>query len=134
MSGGEGQRVRVARAFLRRHVRLVVLDEPFRGLERDRRQRLLERARELWRDATLLCITHDVSAALAFDRVLVMAEGRIVEDGPPPALAARPATRYRAMLDAETMVREGLWSGAGWRRLTLHRGGVVETPGAEEVV
>jgi ATP-binding cassette subfamily B protein len=124
VSGGEGQRVRVARAFLRRRPRLVILDEPFRGLERDRRQRLLERARHAWRDATLLCVTHDVGAALTFDRVLVMAEGRIVEDGSPAALAARPDTHFHAMLDAETMVREGLWQNAAWRTLTLQRGRV----------
>ena len=55
MSGGEGQPVRLRRAMLP-GVRLVILDEPFRGLERHQRQKLLARALKLWRDATLLCI------------------------------------------------------------------------------
>jgi ABC-type transport system involved in cytochrome bd biosynthesis fused ATPase/permease subunit len=46
VSGGEGQRVRLGRALLKRGVRLAVLDEPFRGLDRDQRRELLARARQ----------------------------------------------------------------------------------------
>ncbi len=60
VSGGEGQRVRVGRALLRPDARLVILDEPFRGLDREQRARLLAAARSWWSDATLLCVTHDV--------------------------------------------------------------------------
>lgn len=49
VSGGEGQRVRLGRALLRPGVRLAILDEPFRGLERDQRRELLRRARRLER-------------------------------------------------------------------------------------
>jgi ATP-binding cassette subfamily B protein len=126
VSGGEGQRVRLGRALLRRGVRLAVLDEPFRGLDRDTRRRMLARARALWQDATLLCITHDVGEALGFDRVLILEEGRIVEAGRPRELAERHDSRYRAMLDAEAAVREGLWTGAEWRRLRLKNGRIVE--------
>jgi ATP-binding cassette subfamily B protein len=126
VSGGEGQRVRLGRALQRDTPRLVVLDEPFRGLERERRRALLDRSRRCWRTATLLCITHDVSETLSFDRVIVVDQGRIVEDGRPAALAARPDSRYRAMLDAEGMIREGLWNGDGWRALRLERGAVSE--------
>ena len=41
VSGGEGQRVRFGRGLLRERPRLVILDEPFRGLSRDQRQALL---------------------------------------------------------------------------------------------
>jgi ATP-binding cassette subfamily B protein len=127
VSGGEGQRVRLARALLRADVRLAILDEPFRGLDRERRRELLTRARRLWQDATLLCITHDVGETLDFPRVLVLEAGRIVEDGPPSDLAARPGSRYRALLDAEHEVREGLWASALWRRLRMERGRLSET-------
>src|SRR5205823_46301 len=60
VSGGEGQRVRFGRAMLRKDARLVLLDEPFRGLDREKRCELLARAREYWRGSTLLCITHDI--------------------------------------------------------------------------
>src|SRR6185503_2177089 len=87
LSGGEGQRVRLGRALLRDEARLVILDEPFRGLDRDQRRSLLRRARQVWRHATLLCITHDVSETLGFERVLVVEGGKIVEDATPRLLA-----------------------------------------------
>jgi len=126
VSGGEGQRVRLGRSLLRSGVRLVILDEPFRGLDREQRRELLARARQWWSDATLLCITHDVGEVLAFGRVLVVEEGRIVEDGVSADLAERPDSRYRAMLEAEEAVREGLWSSAAWRRLWLEGGRLTE--------
>jgi ATP-binding cassette subfamily B protein len=126
VSGGEGQRVRLARAMLRPEVRLVILDEPCRGLDREQRRELLAGARRLWRQATLLCITHDVGETQAFDRVLVMAGGRIVEDGTPVDLAAQPQSRYRALLEADTAVRQGLWLHRQWRRLWLNHGRLIE--------
>ena len=132
VSGGEGQRVRLGRALARRGVRLVILDEPFRGLDREQRHVLLQRARQEWRAATLLCITHDVRSTQAFDRVLVVEGGRIIEDDAPARLASRPETRYRALLDAEVAVHEGLWCSERWRRLHLVAGRVHEEarPGA----
>ena len=124
LSGGEGQRVRFGRALMRTGVRLAILDEPFRGLDLDQRRLLLQRAREAWRTATLLCITHDVGETLAFDRVLVIEQGRIVEDGRPSELAAEAGSRFRALVDAERFIREELWSGAEFRHLVLERGEV----------
>jgi ATP-binding cassette subfamily B protein len=126
ISGGEGQRVRLGRAMLRPGVRLVILDEPCRGLDREQRRELLTRTRQLWQQATLLCITHDVGETQAFDRVLVMDGGRIIEDGTPADLAAQPQSRYSALLDAEVAVRQGLWSHGRWRRLWLNAGRLVE--------
>lgn len=122
VSGGEGQRVRLGRAMLRLGVRLVILDEPFRGLDRERRRLLLAEARRHWREQTLLCVTHDVGETLTFPRVLVIENGVIVEDGPPQALAADPGSRYAAMLAAEENVRRSMWSSTAWRRLTIADG------------
>lgn len=118
VSGGEGQRVRLARALIRPDVRLAILDEPFRGLDRSQRQSLLGRARAHWQGATLLFISHDVADTAAFDRVLVIEDGRIVEDGPPDHLRAGE-TRYAALLAAEQAVRRRLWDNPLWRRLRL---------------
>ncbi|WP_437777412.1 ATP-binding cassette domain-containing protein [Sorangium sp. So ce1097] len=126
VSGGEGQRVRFGRAMLRGGARLAILDEPFRGLDRERRRALLARARRRFRRATLLCVTHDVGETRAFERVLVVEGGRVVEDGAPAELAARPGSRYRALLDAEAAVQRGLWSSDGWRRLRVVRGRIAE--------
>jgi ABC-type bacteriocin/lantibiotic exporter with double-glycine peptidase domain len=121
LSGGEGQRVRLARALMQSNVRLALLDEPFRGLDRSLRAKLLTQTRHWWREATLLCITHDVAETLTFNRVLVIEHGHIVEDGPPEILAASP-TRYRELLDAENQVRERLWSGTQWRHIRAENG------------
>ena len=107
VSGGEGQRVRFGRALGRENVRLVILDEAFRGLDRARRDALLARARELWRDVTLLYVTHDLDEARRFARVLVVEGGRIVEDGSPDVLQGSAAPMS--------------W-GPEWRRLTLRQG------------
>jgi hypothetical protein len=131
VSGGEGQRVRFGRALLRRDARLVLLDEPFRGLDRDRRSALLARARQVWRRATMLCVTHDVGETLGFERVIVVEGGRIVEDGSPAELSQNADSRYRALLDAERLVRQGLWSDGAWRRLRIEQGHLRELPPGE---
>ncbi len=122
VSGGEGQRVRFGRGLGRPHARLVILDEPFRGLERARRASLLRRAREQWSRATLICVTHDVGETASFDQVLVVSSGRVVESGTPADLAARPGSRYRAILDSETTLRARLTADPSWRTVRLEDG------------
>jgi ATP-binding cassette subfamily B protein len=105
LSGGEGQRVRFGRGVLRPEPGLVILDEPFRGLSRDQRASLLARARRRWSEATLVCVTHDIGETERFARVLVVADGKIVEDGAPAKLRAWPESRYAALLKAEERLR-----------------------------
>ena len=126
VSGGEGQRVRLGRAMLREDSRLVILDEPFRGLDREKRRELLARAREYWHGRTLICITHDVAETRSFDRVLVIDRGRIVEDGAPATLGRDGLSRYAQLLKAETNTRVGLWNAAFWRRVAIYGGKIVE--------
>jgi ATP-binding cassette subfamily B protein len=131
VSGGEGQRVRLGRALSRPEVRLALLDEPFRGLDREKRRRLLDEARRLWKGATLFFVSHDVGMTAGFDKVAVVEKGRIVEYGAPGTLAADRGSRYARLLSAEQEVRRGLWTGAGWRRLWMEGGALVERGPAE---
>lgn len=126
LSGGEGQRVRLGRALLRSEVRLVILDEPLRGLDRSRRSALIERVRQRWAHATLICVTHDIEETLAFPRVVVVDAGTIVQDGPPRELAEDREGRYAAMLEREREVHEQLWRRTDWRRIEIHEGRVCE--------
>jgi len=107
VSGGEGQRVRFARALLKRGVRLA-------------------RARRHWKKTTMLCVTHDVGETMGFPRVLVIENGCIVEDGNPEELARQANSRYRALVEAEESVREGSWAGGHWRHLRLEDGHLTE--------
>jgi ABC-type bacteriocin/lantibiotic exporter with double-glycine peptidase domain len=110
--GPVAQRVRVGRMAARDGVRLAVLDEPFQGLDRDSRRELLGRVRAWWPGATVLFVTHDVADVIGFDRVLVIDNGEVAEDGRPATLAARPDSRYRALLDAERQAAADLASWA----------------------
>jgi ABC-type bacteriocin/lantibiotic exporter with double-glycine peptidase domain len=130
VSGGQGQRVRLARAMLRSNVRLAILDEPFRGLDRERRKRLLAESRRLWANVTFLCVTHDVEHTQEFDRVLVVENGRIVENGPPKELLANQASRYSELLRADQDNHSLLWSGGNWRHWWLADGRLAEKPAA----
>jgi ABC-type bacteriocin/lantibiotic exporter with double-glycine peptidase domain len=128
VSGGQGQRVRLARAMLRSDVRLAILDEPFRGLDRARRARLLAESRRRWANATLLCVTHDVAQTQEFDRVLVIEGGRVIEDGPPKQLLAAEKSRYAELLRADLNNHQQLWRGGTWRHWWLSDGRLVEKP------
>lgn len=122
VSGGEGQRVRFGRALQRPAARLVLLDEPFRALDPDKREALLHEARQVWREATLLYVTHDPRQALAFDRVVILDAGRIVEVGAPSALSAQAGSQLQRRLEQDRAVREHIWQGPEWQRWRLVAG------------
>lgn len=126
LSGGEGQRTRVGRALGRQRARLVILDEPFRGLDLATRRELLVMVRQWWGDATLLWVTHDIAETERFGRVLVVDGGRIVEDGDPAELGSRSGTRYAALVRGDRELRATEWSGARWRHVWLADGKVRE--------
>ncbi|MCK6457205.1 MAG: ATP-binding cassette domain-containing protein [Phycisphaerae bacterium] len=131
VSAGEAQRVRLGRALLRPGVRLALLDEPLRGLDRVQRNRLLDAARQRWKGATLLCVTHDAAEAQRFDRVVVLVGGRIVQDGPPEALLAADESWFRAMFDDQEALRQALDAGTTWRHGRMSGGRVVGPSGSE---
>jgi ABC-type bacteriocin/lantibiotic exporter with double-glycine peptidase domain len=122
LSGGEGQRVRLARALMQSAPRLVILDEAFRGMDRALRDELLRRCRRLWSEATFLVITHDVDETLDCDRVLLLQSGRVIEYDTPAALMAAKDSFYNRMREANRETREELWESDVWRRLELRNG------------
>jgi len=134
LSGGEGQRVRFGRGLQRGNVRLAILDEAFRGLERGRRRTLIETARRRWKEATLLHITHDVGESWDFARVLVIESGRVIEDGSPQELYSAPMSRYRALVDAGDSAREQVWGAREWRKLSMDQGRLREDETRQVVV
>ncbi|MFF2009076.1 ABC transporter ATP-binding protein [Streptomyces sp. NPDC058195] len=80
LSGGQLQRIAIARAMLR-DAPVLILDEPTTGLDRLAAERILEPLRRLAEGRTTIVITHDLALAADADRILVLDEGRLVESG-----------------------------------------------------
>ena len=98
LSGGERQRVALARA-LAPEPRLLLLDEPLSALDASTRARAARELGEVLRDLEVpaLLVTHDFAeAAQLGDRLAIMDAGRVVQEGTPAELAARPATPFVA--------------------------------------
>lgn len=93
LSGGERQMLALGRALMAKP-RLLLLDEPFAALDAPARRELGARLRESLAATRTpaLFVTHAQDEALALgDRLLLMAEGRIVQDGRPAEVFSRPA-------------------------------------------
>lgn len=102
LSGGQLQRVALARALVTRPD-ILILDEPISALDADARGQILSLLHDLARktDLTTLLITHDLGVARAYaDRVIVMKDGTIVEEGEIMAVLDRPQHAYTAALMA----------------------------------
>ncbi|MFD5817270.1 ABC transporter ATP-binding protein [Streptomyces sp. NPDC127038] len=100
LSGGQAQRVAVARALATRP-RLLLLDEPLAAL--DARTRLDVRAQLRHHlddfEAVAVLVTHDpLDAMVLADRLVVVEDGRVVQEGGPSDIARRPRTDYIAQL------------------------------------
>lgn len=112
LSGGEQQRVALARA-LAPQPRLLMLDEPLGALDRNLREELLQELRELLRESDIpaIYVTHDQEEAFTIgDRLLLLHDGKIVQDSPPDEVYHHPNNEWVArfiglsnILDAEVL-------------------------------
>lgn len=96
LSGGEGQRVGVARA-LAAEPRLLLMDEPFGALDPLTRVQLQDDFKKLQRSLslTVVLVTHDMTEALLLaDRIAVLAAGVVAQVGTPVEILTRPAGAY----------------------------------------
>jgi ATP-binding cassette subfamily B protein len=122
VSGGQGQRIRLGRALLRSRPRLVLLDEPFRGLPHEQRRALSARLRQIWHGSTLLFVSHDVDDTSEFEHVIVLERGQIVEAGPPRELLRNAAGRYAALHRSAQALGGDVWRSGTFEQRTLVAG------------
>jgi ATP-binding cassette subfamily B protein len=80
LSGGQKQRLAIARMLLQ-NPRMVILDEATSALDADTERRLVDQLRQHFRGRTLLFVTHRLGNLRQADRILVMEQGSVVEDG-----------------------------------------------------
>lgn len=80
LSGGQKQRTSIARALIR-NPRILIFDDALSAVDTRTEQRILKRLRERKGDQTLIIVTHRMSAVQDADLILVMDEGRIVQQG-----------------------------------------------------
>ncbi len=99
LSGGQLQRLGLARAWLRTGACVWLFDEATAHLDRESAQCIGERIRAGASTRTVLLVAHRLEAAQKADWVIVLADGRVVEEGPPAMLASQ-AGAYSALLAA----------------------------------
>lgn len=100
LSGGEAQRIAVARA-LAADPALLLLDEPMAALDVGVAPALRHLLRSVLRGTgrTAVLVTHDILDALSLaDRVVVMEDGRVVEDGPTRTVLSQPRSAFAARI------------------------------------
>jgi ATP-binding cassette subfamily B protein len=95
LSGGQRQRLAIARAFLC-DAPIILLDEATSALDTESEQLVQEALTRLVAGRTLIAVAHRLSTLDAFDRIVVLERGRIVEDGSLPELR-RQHSLYRRM-------------------------------------
>ena len=103
LSGGEKQRVAIARAILKRP-RILVFDEATSSLDTRTEQAIQETLAQVAADHTTLVIAHRLSTVIDADRILVMEQGRVVEQGNHAALLALGG-RYAGMWELQQKER-----------------------------
>ncbi len=99
LSGGQRQRIAIARAFLK-NAPILLLDEATSALDIDSEEAIREALSRLMQGRTVIAIAHRLSTLRSFDRIVVLQEGRAVQDGAPDHLIRRDGL-YRELVMRE---------------------------------
>ncbi len=101
LSGGQRQRLAIARALLK-DAPILLLDEATSALDSESEAAIQVALDHLMTGRTVIAIAHRLSTLRNFDRIVVMSEGKVIDDGTPHELATRPGP-YRDLLRQQTV-------------------------------
>lgn len=99
LSGGQRQRIAIARAFLKNSP-ILLLDEATSALDSESEEAIRSALEQLMEGRTVIAIAHRLSTLRAFDRIVVLEQGRIAQDGPPGELMQQDGP-YRRLIEQE---------------------------------
>jgi len=99
LSGGQRQRIAIARAFLK-DAPILLLDEATSALDPHSEELIREALNTLMRGRTVIAIAHRLATLRTFDRILVIQNGQVVQDGAPDLLLSK-AGAYKSLVDLE---------------------------------
>jgi ATP-binding cassette subfamily B protein len=89
LSGGQWQKIALSRAFMRSGADILVLDEPTAAMDAEAEVRIFEHFRAVTADRMAILISHRFSTVRMADHIVVLADGRVVEEGSHESLMAR---------------------------------------------
>jgi ATP-binding cassette subfamily B protein len=99
LSGGQRQRIAIARALLKDSP-ILLLDEATSSLDSESEEAIRQALERLMRGRTVIAIAHRISTLRSFDRIVLLREGRVMQDGSPGDLLRRGGA-YRTLVDQE---------------------------------
>jgi len=98
LSGGQRQRIAIARAFLKNSP-ILILDEATSSLDSESEHAIQESLEALIENKTVIAIAHRLSTLKKMDRIVIIEDGKIVEDGNPGKLLKKRDGKFRKMWD-----------------------------------
>ena len=117
LSGGQRQRVALARAIVTRP-RVLLLDEPLSALDKALRVDMQMELKRIQREigVTTIFVTHDQEEALTMsDRIGILRDGKLVQEGPPEEIYDRPASKFAATFLGDANILQGIATDGGVR-------------------
>jgi ATP-binding cassette, subfamily B, bacterial len=96
LSGGQRQRIAIARAFLK-NAPILILDEATSSLDSESEHAIQQSLDKLMQGRTVIAIAHRLSTLKKMNRIVVIENGKIVEDGDPNELLKHPASIFKSM-------------------------------------
>jgi ATP-binding cassette subfamily B protein len=104
LSGGQKQRIAIARAILR-NAGILILDDSLSSVDSVTEQRILNHLKAIMAERTTVLITHRVSTAMQADHIIVLEQGRIIEEGTHDSLLAQNR-QYAVLSRLQTLEHE----------------------------